>query len=228
MPVSKAQQKATAKYEAKVYDKTLIRLPKGHLDTLKAHAAARGESVNGFIGRAIAEAMERDSGGGTDSRANAAQDAAESVSGVGATPIPSQPETPAEHAQTLAEAKRMVWAAGDVILPSLLRESVAEASRAAGETDDAFLWRAVSAQAEQDREKRKAAVDAADAPQRILIPVVVSLSLDELERVERAAKAAGEGVTEFIRRTIKAQTAAGRKSGGGNAKSGGKGGKHGT
>ena len=61
MPVSKAQQKATAKYEAKVYDKTLIRLPKGHLDTLKAHAAARGESVNGFIGRAIAEAMERDS-----------------------------------------------------------------------------------------------------------------------------------------------------------------------
>ena len=228
MPVSKAQQKATAKYEAKVYDKTLIRLPKGHLDTLKAYAAARGESVNGFIGRAIAEAMERDSGGGTDSRANAAQDAAESVSGVGATPIPSQPETPAEHAQTLAEAKRMVWAAGDVILPSLLRESVAEASRAAGETDDAFLWRAVSAQAEQDREKRKAAINAADAPQGILIPVVVSLSLDELERVQAAAQAAGEGITDFIRRTIKAQTATGRKSGGGNAKSGGKRGKHGT
>ena len=224
MPVSKAQQKATAKYEAKVYDKTLIRLPKGHLDTLKAHAAARGESVNGFIGRAIAEAMERDSGGGTESRANAA----ESVSSIGATPIPSQPETPAEAAQTLAEAKRIVWAAGDVILPSLLRESVAEASRAAGETDDAFLWRAVSAQAEQDREKRKAAVNAADAPQGILIPVVVSLSLDELERVEKAAKAAGEGVTDFIRRTIKAQTATGRKSGGGNAKSGGKRGKHGT
>ena len=83
-----------------------------------------------------------------------------------------------------------------------MRESVAEASRAAGETDDAFLWRAVSAQAEQDREKRKAAVNAADAPQGILIPVVVSLSLDELERAERAAKAAGEGVTDFIRRTI--------------------------
>lgn len=214
MPVSKAQQKATAKYEAKVYDKTLIRLPKGHLDTLKAHAAARGESVNGFIGRAIAEAMERDSGGGTG-RANAAQDAAESVSGVGATPIPSQPETPAEHAQTLAEAKRMVWAAGDVILPSLLRESVAEASRAAGETDDAFLWRAVSAQAEQDREKRKAAVDAADAPQGILIPVVVSLSLDELERVQAAAGAAGEGVTDFMRRAVKTRAARkpkGRKS----------------
>ena len=224
MPVSKAQQKATAKYEAKVYDKTLIRLPKGHLDTLKAYAAARGESVNGFIGRAIAEAMERDSGGGTESRANAA----ESVSSIGATPIPSQPETPAEAAQTLAEAKRIVWAAGDVILPSLLRESVAEASRAVGETDDAFLWRAVSGQAEQDSEKRKAAVNAADAPQGILIPIVVSLSLDELERAERAAKAAGEGVTEFIRRTIKAQTAAGRKSGGGNAKSGGKRGKHGT
>lgn len=228
MPVSKAQQKATAKYEAKVYDKTLIRLPKGHLDALKAHAAAREESVNGFIGRAIAEAMERDSGGRTDSRANAAQDAAESVSGVGATPIPSKPETTSEAAPTLAEAMRIVRAARDVLLPSLLQESVTEASRAAGETDAAFLWRAVSAQAEQDKEKRKAAVNAADAPQGILIPLVVSLSLDELERAEKAAEAAGEGVTDFIRHTITARDATGRKNGGGNAKSGGKRGKHGT
>ena len=228
MSVSKAQQKAVTKYVKSNYDRFGLTMPKGQLDIIKAHAAAREESVNGFIGRAIGETMERDSGGGTDSRANAAQEAEESVSGVGVTPIPSEPKTPAEHAQTLAEAKRIVWAAGDVILPSLLRESVAEASRAAGETDDAFLWRAVSGQAEQDSEKRKAAVNAADAPQGILIPVVVSLSLDELERVEKAAKAAGEGVTDFIRRTIKAQTATGRKSGGGNAKSGGKRGKHGT
>ena len=213
MSVSKAQQKAQNKWIAKTYDRVNLTLPKGQKDIVQNHAAARGESVNGFIGRAIGEAMERDNGGN-------------GAAGVSKADTPVQ--TPAEAAQTLAEAKRIVWAAGDVILPSLLRESVAEASRAAGETDDAFLWRAVSAQAEQDREKRKAAVNASDAPQGILIPVVVSLSLDELERAERAAKAAGEGVTDFIRRTIKAQTAAGRKSGGGNTKSGGKRGKHGT
>ena len=105
----------------------------------------------------------------------------------------------------------MVRAAGDVILPSLLRESVAEASRAAGETDDAFLWRAVSGQAEQDSENRKAAVNASDAPQGILIPVVVSLSLDELERVQAAAEAAGEGVTDFIRHTIETRSHGGVK-----------------
>ena len=63
MPASKAQQKAVAKYEAKVYDKTLIRLPKGRLDDIKAHAAAQGESVNGFINRAIDHEMERDAEG---------------------------------------------------------------------------------------------------------------------------------------------------------------------
>ena len=60
MAVSKVQQKAVAKYEAKAYDKTLIRLPRGKLDEIRNHAEMRGESVNGFIGRAICEAMERD------------------------------------------------------------------------------------------------------------------------------------------------------------------------
>ena len=48
------------RYQDKAYDKILVRLPKGQKDTLQAHAAARGESVNGFIGRAILETMERD------------------------------------------------------------------------------------------------------------------------------------------------------------------------
>ena len=48
------------RYEAKVYDKVLVRLPKGHKAEIQAHAEARGESVNGFIGRAIDETMERD------------------------------------------------------------------------------------------------------------------------------------------------------------------------
>ena len=37
-------------------------MKKGQKDTIKAHAEARGESVNGFINRAISETMERDGG----------------------------------------------------------------------------------------------------------------------------------------------------------------------
>ena len=62
MTVSKAQKAATAKYEAKVYDKILLRLPRGKKDTIQAHAEAHRESVNGFINRAITETMERDNG----------------------------------------------------------------------------------------------------------------------------------------------------------------------
>ena len=60
MAVSKAQQQATNKYIAKAYDRINLTVPKGQKDLIQAHAAARGESVNGFIGRAITEAMERD------------------------------------------------------------------------------------------------------------------------------------------------------------------------
>ncbi len=60
MAVSKAQQKAVAKYEAKKYDKTLIRMEKGRLSKVRAHAESRGESLNGFIVRAVDETMERD------------------------------------------------------------------------------------------------------------------------------------------------------------------------
>lgn len=62
MTISKAQQRAVAKYDAKAYDKILLRLPKGKKEIVQAHAQAQGESVNGFIGRAIDEAMERDGG----------------------------------------------------------------------------------------------------------------------------------------------------------------------
>lgn len=48
------------KYQDKAYDKILVRIPKGQKDTIQAHAQAQGESVNGFIGRAISEAIERD------------------------------------------------------------------------------------------------------------------------------------------------------------------------
>ena len=60
MPVSKAQQRATNKYISKAYDRINLTVPKGRKETIKAHAAAQNESVNGFINRAISEAMERD------------------------------------------------------------------------------------------------------------------------------------------------------------------------
>ena len=63
MAISKSQQKAVHKYVKANYDRMELTVPKGQKDTIKAHAAAQGESVNGFIGRAISEAMERDGSG---------------------------------------------------------------------------------------------------------------------------------------------------------------------
>ena len=63
MALTTARKKANAKYEAKAYDKTLIRLPKGRLDEIRAHIEPAGESLNGFIGRAIKETIARDGTG---------------------------------------------------------------------------------------------------------------------------------------------------------------------
>lgn len=52
------------KYIAKAYDRVNLTMPKGKKETIQTHAEARGESVNGFINRAIDETMERDTGGG--------------------------------------------------------------------------------------------------------------------------------------------------------------------
>ena len=60
MAVSKAQQKAVAKYMKNNYDNYQIRMPKGKKDISKQHAEQHGESLNGFINRAIDETMERD------------------------------------------------------------------------------------------------------------------------------------------------------------------------
>ena len=57
MAVSKAQQKAVNKYMAANYDRVNVTMPKGKKDVIKAHAETRGESVNGFIGRAIDAAL---------------------------------------------------------------------------------------------------------------------------------------------------------------------------
>ena len=48
---------------AEKLDRINLTVPKGRKAVIQAHAAAQGESVNGFIGRAIEEAMERDKDG---------------------------------------------------------------------------------------------------------------------------------------------------------------------
>lgn len=60
MAVSKAQQRATANYVKKAYDRIEVKVTKGQKNVIQAHAEAQGESLNGFINRAISETMERD------------------------------------------------------------------------------------------------------------------------------------------------------------------------
>lgn len=60
MAVSKANQRAVNKYVKNNYDRINVTMPKGRKEIIQAHADAQGESVNGFINRAIDETMERD------------------------------------------------------------------------------------------------------------------------------------------------------------------------
>ena len=60
MATTNAQQKAVNKYMASNYDRINLTVPKGAKETIKSHAESRGESVNGFINRAINETIERD------------------------------------------------------------------------------------------------------------------------------------------------------------------------
>ena len=58
--ISKKQQACVNRYIAKSYDRVNLTLPKGQKEIIRAHAESRGESVNAFIQRAIAETMKRD------------------------------------------------------------------------------------------------------------------------------------------------------------------------
>lgn len=61
---SEAQKRAVAKYNAENYERLEIRVPKGDKARIQAHAEAMSESVNGFVGRAISETMDRDKAAG--------------------------------------------------------------------------------------------------------------------------------------------------------------------
>lgn len=117
MAVSKSQQKAVHKYVKANYDRMELTVPKGQKDTIKAHAAALGESVNGFIGRAILEAMERD-GGGTASTSS--QQPAETAQGAGGIPV-----SPG----TLEAAQRAAGRTGESVAAFVARAVAAQEKR---------------------------------------------------------------------------------------------------
>ena len=58
--VSKAQQKAVAKYMKNNYDEIKVRVEKGKREIIKAAAEQAGESVNGYIKKAIDQRMEQE------------------------------------------------------------------------------------------------------------------------------------------------------------------------
>lgn len=56
----KAATRAKNKYNAANYERIPLDVPKGYKDIIKEHVKTTNESVNGFIKRAIQEAMARD------------------------------------------------------------------------------------------------------------------------------------------------------------------------
>ena len=58
--VSTAQQKAVAKYMKNNYDEIKVRVEKGKREIIKTAATAAGESVNGYIKKAVDQRMERE------------------------------------------------------------------------------------------------------------------------------------------------------------------------
>lgn len=59
MALSEARLRATKKYQDK-FDRVQIRVTCEEKEALEKHTEAIGESVNSFVRRAIAEAIERD------------------------------------------------------------------------------------------------------------------------------------------------------------------------
>ena len=55
-----AEDKAIRKYEKEKIDRIMIRVPKGMKEIIQNFASERGESLNGFIQRAVYESMSRD------------------------------------------------------------------------------------------------------------------------------------------------------------------------
>ena len=55
-----AEDRAIKKYEQEKIDKVLVRFPKRKKDQIQRHVANTGESLNGFINRAVDQALSAD------------------------------------------------------------------------------------------------------------------------------------------------------------------------
>lgn len=181
MPVSEAKKKANARYNASK-DNIMIRPDKEEGAAIRSAALAAGQSNQQYILQAARERMKRD--------------ATQRQSGAGVVSLPSG--TPkraggAADAQnegiSVRQAAEVVQAAGMVCLPSKMMETVKAAADAAGETDAAFLWRAISA---LDAEATQSAG-------------VVALPVETVEAAKAAADRTGEDVPGFISRAVEAQ-----------------------
>ena len=123
MATSKAQQKAQNKWIAKAYDRINLTVPKGRKEIIQAHAEANGESVNGFINRAIGEAMGE---------------------------VPPENAAKVGDIKTAQNAAGAPQGTGGAILPETLK-TAQEAAQNAEETVSAFIGRAVDTQAQRDK-----------------------------------------------------------------------------
>lgn len=91
MAVSEAQKKSAQKWDAANLDRVSIAMPKGMKDTVKAAAAAAGESMNQYII------------GATEQRMSGAQNVAETKESMGAILAPDALKIAQEAAQRAGE-----------------------------------------------------------------------------------------------------------------------------
>lgn len=98
---SEALKKAQQKYMER-FSVARVRMDHAQYECVQTHAEAQGQSVNGFINRAITEAIERDSGGIVLERA---ETALEQTQGTGVVSLPSEAiRTAREAAEAAGEA----------------------------------------------------------------------------------------------------------------------------
>ena len=62
MAITEKRKETMMEYAKKNLKRVPLDVQKDYYDQIKAHAEERGESVNGFIKRAIDETMKRDKG----------------------------------------------------------------------------------------------------------------------------------------------------------------------
>lgn len=58
---TEAKKEGNRRWDSQNLDRFSVAVPKGQKEKIKAHADSTGESINGFVNRAIDETIQRDS-----------------------------------------------------------------------------------------------------------------------------------------------------------------------